>query len=434
MKFKSSYFFLFISLILLGIILFKSEYVWEGNRRLHYLNYFILAFILIFFSIITFFLNKKINEILVISFLSITFSFYVYEYYLSFIKVDKNIEEVSEILKKKTGRTYDKRSRAQILKDLRGQGKKITLSFFPEYWVFKKNKNLFPLSGISNINTILCSDEGKHEIFESDKYGFRNDNNVWDKEIVDYLIVGDSFAQGFCVNKFNNISSRINQITNKNVINLAYGSNGPLIEFASIREYLPKNTKNLLWFYYEGNDLDNLNFELKNDILKKYLTNDKFSQNLKDKQKKIDEKIILEIKKNLSFQNIIFEFLKLTNTRKIFFNLLKKNTEKQVYQSSHLDQLFLILNKTKEILDINNTKFYFIYLPEFNRYQPNYNNLNYKKIINFLDTNQIELIDIHKELFSKEDNPKRFFVFERNGHYNKEGYLSISKKILSITE
>lgn len=434
MKFKSSYFFLFISSIFLGIILFKSEYLWEGNRRLYYLNYFIFAFILIFFSIITFFLNNKINEILIISFLSITFSLYVYEYYLSFVKVDKNVEEVSEILKNKTGRTYDKRSRAQILKDLRAQGKKITLSFFPEYWVFQKNKNLFPLSGVSNINTILCSDEGKYEIFESDKYGFRNDNNVWDKEIVDYLIVGDSFAQGFCVDKFNNIASKINKITNKNVINLAYGSNGPLIEFASIREYLPKNTKNLLWFYYEGNDLNNLNMELKNEFLKKYLINDKFSQNLKDKQKKIDKKITLEIKKNLSFQNIIFEFLKLTKTRKIYFNLLKKNSEKPVYQSNQLDKLFLILNKTKKILDINNTRFYFIYLPEFSRYQSNYNNQNYKKIINFLETNQIELIDIHKELFSKEDNPEKFFVFERNGHYNKEGYLLISKKIVGITE
>ena len=434
MKFKSSYFFLFISLIFLGIILFKSEYLWEGNRRLYYLNYFIIAFILIFISIITFFLNNKINEILVISFLSITFSLYAYEYYLIFVKVDKNVEEVSEILKNKTGRTYDTRSRAQILKDLRGQGKKITLSFFPEYWVFQKNKDLFPLSGISNINTILCSDEGKYEIFESDKYGFRNDNNVWNKEIVDYLIVGDSFAQGFCVDEFNHIASKINKITNKNVVNLAYGSNGPLIEFASIREYLPKKTKNLLWFYYEGNDLDNLNMELKNEFLEKYLIIDKFSQNLKDKQKKIDKKISLELKKNLSFQNTIFEFLKLTKTRKIYINLLKKNTKKSLYKSSQLDKLFLILNKTKEILDVNNTKFYFIYLPEFNRYQSNYNNQNYKKIINFLKTNQIELIDIHKELFSKEDNPKKFFVFERNGHYNKEGYLSISKKIIDITE
>jgi hypothetical protein len=351
-----------------------------------------------------------------------------------FVKVDKNVEEVSEILKNKTGRTYDTRSRAQILKDLRGQGKKITLSFFPEYWVFKKNKNLFPLSGVSNINTILCSDEGKYEIFESDKYGFRNDNIVWDKEIVDYLIVGDSFAQGFCVDEFNHIASKINKITKKNVINLAYGSNGPLIEFASIREYLPKNTKNLLWFYYEGNDLDNLNMELKNEFLKKYLIIDKFSQNLKDKQKKIDKKISLELKKNLSFQNTIFEFLKLTKTRKIYINLKKKNTKKSLYKSSQLDKLFLILNKTKKILDANNTKFYFIYLPEFNRYQSNYNNQNYEKIINFLEINQIELIDIHKELFSKEDNPKRFFVFERNGHYNREGYLSISKKIIDITE
>lgn len=434
MKHKSSYFFLLLSFIFLGLIFFKSELVWLGNRRLYYLNYFLFAFLLIFFSIITFFLNNKINQILLISFFSIIFSLFMFEYYLSFIKIDKNIEKNSKLLKNESGKIYDKRSRAQILKDLRNQGKNVTLSFFPEYWLFQKRKNLFPLSGVSNIDTILCSDEGKHQIFKSDKYGFRNDNDVWNKETVDYLIVGDSFAQGFCVNDSDHISSHINRITNKNVINLAYGSNGPLIEFASIREYLPKNTKNLLWFYFEGNDLDNLNMELKNSFLKEYLINNEFSQNLKDKQNKIDKKITLELEKNLSFQNTISKFLKLSKTRKIYVNLLKKKTKKLLNTSSQLDKLFLILDKTKKILDANDAKFYFVYLPEFNRYYSNYDNRNYERIINFLETSQIELIDIHKELFSKENNPKKFFVFKSDGHYNKDGYSSISKKIIEVTK
>jgi len=256
MKFKIFYLiYLIISLIITGLVLYKSEIIWDGLRRSYYLKFYIISF---FLPLISLFLSKSIKQIIVITFFSFLITSYFFEFYLTSIKQDKNIELKTIILKETTGKIYDKKTRKEKYNELKKKGNKVTLSFFPEYWVFKKNKNIFPLSGISNIDNILCSDEGTHQIFKSDKYGFRNNNNVWDKKKVDYVIVGDSFAQGFCVDESDHITSHINRITNKNVINLAYGSNGPLIQFASIREYLPENTKNLIWFYFEGNDLDNL--------------------------------------------------------------------------------------------------------------------------------------------------------------------------------
>ena len=43
----------------------------------------------------------------------------------------------------------------------------------------------------------------------------------------------------------------LRELSSKNVLNLGYSGNGPLLQYATIKEYLPKNTKNLLWFYYE---------------------------------------------------------------------------------------------------------------------------------------------------------------------------------------
>ena len=43
--------------------------------------------------------------------------------------------------------------------------------------------------------------------------------------------------------------------------------------YARLREYLSKNVENILWFYYEGNDYDDLNKELQIDILQNYLNN-----------------------------------------------------------------------------------------------------------------------------------------------------------------
>ena len=64
--------------------------------------------------------------------------------------------------------------------------------------------------------------------------------------------------------------------------------NGPLIEYATLREYLNTNVKKVLWIYYEGNDLGNLENEKTNDILINYLKDLNFTQNLKFKQNDID--------------------------------------------------------------------------------------------------------------------------------------------------
>ena len=132
------------------------------------------------------------------------------------------------------------------------------------------------------------------------------------------------------------------------VLNLGQGGNGPLIEYATLREYLPlTKTERVLWIYYEGNDLLELSRELNNKILLKYLNNQNFTQNLYLKQSKIDTKRINDIKKstkllkkeNLNFSknenlnHLKFEFinfLKLFNTRKL-------TIEKMFYGASPKD-------------------------------------------------------------------------------------------------
>ena len=99
----------------------------------------------------------------------------------------------------------------------------------------------------------------------------------------DILLVGDSMTHGACVNRPYDIASNLRLLKkNENgVLNLAYLGNGPLIEYAVLREYLKnKNVKNILWMYFEGNDLLNLQGELSFPILLKYLENKSFHQNL----------------------------------------------------------------------------------------------------------------------------------------------------------
>ena len=110
----------------------------------------------------------------------------------------------------------------------------------------KQNYQLFPLSGISNSETIHCNENGYFSIYQSDRYGFNNPDYEWDKKEIEYLLVGDSFTLGACVNRPNDIASVIRALSHKSVLNLGYNDNGPLIEYAVLREYLNSNVKKVL--------------------------------------------------------------------------------------------------------------------------------------------------------------------------------------------
>ena len=136
---------------------------------------------------------------------------------------------------------------------------------------------------------------------------------------------------GNCVNRPHDISSVLREISNKSVLNIGYANNGTLLEYASLKEYIIPNIKNIIWVYYEKSDLDNLNNELKSNILRKYIDDISFKQNLIFKQNEIN-KILAELineqfqkelnskkyfENNLSFK--IRKFLDLWNVRELLF-------------------------------------------------------------------------------------------------------------------
>ena len=81
----------------------------------------------------------------------------------------------------------------------------------------------------------------------------------------------------------------------------------------------------------------------------------------------------------------------------------------------------------------NNSKLYFVYLPNSVRYKLNYNDPNYQSVKKIIDAMNIPFIDIHKEVMEKEKNPLELFPPKMyghyTGHYTVEGYRKISEKI-----
>ena len=440
-KIFSPSFFIF-SIFLFIYTFYKSEIYWDGNKNDYYFAYYLISLIFIFLSIFTFFINHKIKEYLIIIFISTVITLYLLEAYLIFKKqiskeqLSKKNQIKEQIIKdqiyeKNTGKKFDKRTKLEILNDLRTIDNKIQVPVTP-YKYINKNKSIFPLSGVSNSKTIFCNENGYYATYQSDRYGFNNPDDNWDSDEIEYLLVGDSFTHGACVNRPNDMGSVLRNLSKQSVLNLGYSGNGPLIEFATLREYMNSNVKKVLWIYFEDNDLSGLHNEMSDKILMKYYNDATFKQNLKFRQKEIDNLSVTFINKEKSKSKIkndkgilkveLINFIKITNLRVLIYPPPKLTPK-----------LKEILKLTKKFVNDNNSKLYFIYLPGYARYSTNYDNKSYNLVKNIVNQLDIPFVDIPKEVFEKEKNPLNLFPFKMNGHYTVDGYKKVSETIYKFT-
>jgi len=434
--------FFILSIFLFIYTFYKSEIYWDGNKNDYYFAYYLISLIFIFLSIFTFFINHKIKEYLIIIVISTVITLYLLEAYLIFKKqiskeqLSKKNQIKEQIIKdqiyeKNTGKKFDKRTKLEILNDLRTIDNKIQVPVTP-YKYINKNKSIFPLSGVSNSKTIFCNENGYYATYQSDRYGFNNPDDNWDSDEIEYLLVGDSFTHGACVNRPNDMGSVLRNLSKQSVLNLGYSGNGPLIEFATLREYMNSNVKKVLWIYFEDNDLSGLHNEMSDKILMKYYNDATFKQNLKFRQKEIDNLSVTFINKEKSKSKIkndkgilkveLINFIKITNLRVLIYPPPKLTPK-----------LKEILKLTKKFVNDNNSKLYFIYLPGYARYSTNYDNKSYNLVKNIVNQLDIPFVDIPKEVFEKEKNPLNLFPFKMNGHYTVDGYKKVSETIYKFT-
>lgn len=420
---------LIVSVLLLIYTLYRSEIIWSGEKRDHYTIYYIISLILIIFSIITFYINEKIKTYLIITLSSITFALYLVEGYTAFygnIGVWQLVKKI-KLYKEQTGKQYDTRSTLKVYKDLKNNNESV---FFAIKLMYYDEKKIYSLSGISNVETIFCNENGYHSFYKSDRYGFNNPDNEWDKKDIEFLSIGDSFIHGQCVNRPHDITSVLRTLSKKSALNLGYRGTGPLVQYAILREYLRPGVKYILWFYFENSDINDLEGELKSQILLNYIKDSHFTQNLAFKQNVIDELAKKEMKRIIESDKSI-KFVKLYRVRTLIKRKIGLILRKEFKVQTEFKE---ILKQANNLAIKNNSKLYFVYLPNYARYKLNYNDPNYQSVKKIIDEMNIPFIDIHKEVFEKEKKPLELFPSQMYGHYTVEGYRKVSEKIYQIIE
>tara|TARA_B100000902_G_C27283071_1_gene902916 strand:- start:665 stop:2017 length:1353 start_codon:yes stop_codon:yes gene_type:complete len=434
--------FMTISAVIFVYTLYRSLAFYNGISSLgyisdKYLKYFLLSITFFCFFYIILFRNEEVKKNIILSISSTIFVFYSLEIFLTYRFNNNNLNNLQNNI-------VDLKSKAIKYK------KFINNNIYP----FQTNTEaveingvkIFPITSVSNIDTFLCDEDGKDVFYKSDKYGFRNNNENW-IEKVDYVLIGDSFIHGACVENDKTISSQLSKIHNKNVLNLGIGGIGPLRELAIFNEYvIDLKPKKIFWFYSEGTDLTkNLRGESQNIFLRKYLNN-YFTQNLKSQQKDIDKLLFANSKNKLNSE---LDFDKKNRDNNVTINLILEKTKflrlwsirsliSGYFSSYKIDPDFSkIISLVKNTADEWGGEFYFVYMPDGKRYMSNFNRYVLKdkfrhkdKVLEILKKDEIKVIDIDKDIFDKSKNPLDEYYNQTKIHYNESANLLIANYLI----
>jgi hypothetical protein len=307
---------------------------------------------------------------------------------------------------------------------------------------------LIPLGGIANKLTVMCNQIGDYVVYKTDEHGFHNPAGIWDSGQLQIVALGNSFTHGYCVPSEKNFAALIRR-RYPATLNLAMAGHGPMLTLATVKEYLPQlKPKTILWFYFEGNQLSDLQREKKSPLLMRYLE-DNFSQDLLGRQTDIDRVLMNYSGRKTVIRNAdesptgpsgttkLLRTTKLTALRhKLHLTYGSDAQAREIAANlrQNVELLHGVLSQAKKQASAWGGSFYFVYLPTWWRYA-NDNSGPFvserPEVLKAVHALGIPLIDI-LPAFEAHSDPLSLFPFGRFYHYNEQGHRIVAAEVLKL--
>ena len=413
MKFKKIFFFVFFVSICFVLVLKIEKYLYQDKL----VKIFVLSF-LAFFFISCFFLYEKYSRYLKIFFFNFIIIIYSLNFLFGFYFLNYSIDNRQKQELEKLGINYDSRTQLEYIKDYSG---KLFPMITPREVMQKEN--FLVLSNISNSRYVQCNEYGHWKLIFTDEYGFNNSNL---KKGYKILLSGDSFAHGFCVDETREIH-KILSSKGIDTYSVGIAGNGPLISLASMIEINKKiNFDEIYWLIYR-NDFFDLNWEVENKYLKKYLDSSFYGFNYFDNlelKNYYQENFISENKnqkKNFSYKESFFELKFLNDAiKKIFIE--KNETE---LNDKYIKQILKVFS-----IKFSKIKKTIVYLPSYNCFENEILlcEMEYNLLNKISDNLNIKTINFKNYIDDK--NFRKIFALELNGlHYSDLGNSKLANII-----
>jgi hypothetical protein len=371
----------------------------------------------------------------------------------------ENKAAYADELAAQVGHPIDTRSHEDVLGALRhSYGRAIRVT--PPEALFKRHpgrissmikidgREVMPLAGPSNIATLLCNENGQWVHVLADQNGFSNPRSAWDSPVLDLAILGDSYAHGYCVPPEASFAGLLRRSFGR-TLNLGMAGHGPLLTLATLTHHLPPyRPRVVLWFYYEGNDLENLQAERHSPVLVKYL-DEGFEQPLLRRQSEIDEAILELVEARPTEQELprrrwqdgmrhAAHFAKLSSLR-YRLGLISPTTPAEIDLETANYHVFRdVLQTAKSRVESWGGRMIVVYLPDWNRFAPGPRLLRSisrrsqdtarNRVLAIMADAGIEAIDL-VPVFEGHPDPLSLFPFREPGHYTEAGHRVVAEAV-----
>jgi hypothetical protein len=332
---------------------------------------------------------------------------------------------------KQRGIDFDARDDLEVIADLRSRG----MEAFPQIILPTFGAEVMTIGGIAGKTIVVCNQNGQHLKYTSDGHGFHNPAGIWQSGRIDIAAVGNSFTMGYCVRSDENFVSLIRK-RYPLTLNLGMAGEGPLQILAAITEYLPSlKPKAVLWFYFEGNSLEELQAEKGSSVLMRYLEDD-FSQRLLQQQSEINEALATYMEADLEKRRIqrmkqsssptmLDRMVQIVKLPAIRWKLGLTETDSLV-ESATMDLFRDILLQAKKRVESWTGTLYFIYLPAGDVQD---SRKERAEVLTYVKSLGLPIIDV-LPAFKAQDEPVSLFALRGFGHYNEAGHRLVAEQVL----
>lgn len=207
-----------------------------------------------------------IKNLLLLSFsVSFCFSLLVIGDWFLARKINLTIEQ--QIKKSEAAKIEDARARNE---DIPWREKLISEGYLPILYpsLMDTLDMQFPLiAGLPLTKTYFCNEGYGLVKYQSDRFGFRNNDKIWDDN-PKILMIGDSFVHGACVSGGETLPQKLSNEIKLNVVNLGISGNGPSHYFTYAYLFIPKLKPQTVYLNFYPNDNG---IKLKSSIEHKYV-------------------------------------------------------------------------------------------------------------------------------------------------------------------
>ena len=349
------------------------------------------------------------------------------------------------------GITFDTRNSQEVVTALQKQGMRAVPTIAPGTF-FKPQVDgpvqseiaihgteVLPLVGISRTRTVFCNESGDYVLYESDERGFHNPQGLWQSRHIDNIALGDSFTIGACVPSDKNFVALIRRQWPA-TLNLGSNGVGPLFELAILKEYASFLTPRVvLWCYFEGNDLQNLQTEKASPLLMRYLEHH-FTQGLLSLQPDLDQALTAYVDRVYhahrpwsvrGLQSRVENVLKLSTLRlQLGLNYGLSRDERREVSEADMHLFRTVLLGAHTSVRSWGGSLYFVYLPNWPRYAGQGRiDKDRERVLTAVRSLDIPVIDVHGT-FQAQRDPLSAFPFRLDSHYNELGHQLVAETIL----